>query len=57
MGKVIGSYNFLTATRNATSGTGFEGVTRQAQRNGRNWLQREPKLPMKWLVIGWLEVR
>ena len=57
MGKVIGSYNFLPATRNATSGTDIKGDVRRTQRNGRDWLQREPKLPMKWLVIGWLEVR
>jgi len=39
-GKVIGSYNLLYVTRNATSGTGIKGATRRTQRNGRNWLQK-----------------
>ena len=39
-GKVIGAYNLLCVTRNATSGTGFKGYVRRTQRNGRNWLQK-----------------
>jgi hypothetical protein len=54
-GEVIGSYNLLCVARNATSGTGIEGDVRRAQRNGRNWYQREPKLPVIWLVTVFVQ--
>ena len=54
-GKVIGSYNLLCVARNATSGTGIEGDVRRTQRNGRNWYQREPKLPVIWLVTVFVQ--
>ncbi len=55
-GKVIGSYNLLYVTRNATSGTGIKGDVRRTQRNGRNWLQKfeAKKSPAEAGPCGWL---
>jgi len=58
-GKVIGSYNLLYVTRNATSGTGIKGATRRTQRNGRNWLQKfeakkSPSEEGPLVGAGWL---